>query len=112
MREVVRAGQAALARAHALTAVQHEDDLLIALVLIFPRDELSKARRRLPVDLPRAIALPVFAQLVKLQSLAAAAALEHADLREPVVAREQCVLGDLGEVRIHPRSRRRAASEA
>src|SRR5262249_22297549 len=93
MREIARTRQAALAGAHALTAVEHEDDMLIALVLVLPRDQLSETRCRLPVDLPRAIALPVLAQLVKLQPLTAAAALQHADLRKAVVACEQRVLG-------------------
>ena len=90
-----------LARAHSLPAIEQEDDALVALVLVFARDQLAGARRRLPVDLPGRVANAVIAQLQEVESLAAPPPLQHADLREPMIGGEQRVLRDLGEVRVH-----------
>ena len=64
--------------------------------------EIRRRRRavRLPVDLAQRVALAVVAQLVELEALAAAALLQHADLREPVVGREERVVGERGEIGI------------
>ncbi|MCY1186377.1 hypothetical protein D9M73_272440 [compost metagenome] len=46
--------------AHASTAIEHEDDLLITLVLVLPGNRCALARGGLPVDLAKAVAFAKF----------------------------------------------------
>src|SRR5512135_26618 len=94
--------QLAVLGAHAAAAIEQQHDGLVALFLVLARYELHPACGRLPVDLALYVALAVLAQLVELEALAAALALQHADARQAVVGREQRVPGDRGEVRIDP----------
>ncbi len=43
--------------AHTPTAVEHQHDLLVALVLIFTGNRHACPRRGFPVDLPQGVAL-------------------------------------------------------
>ena len=47
--------------AHAAATVEHENDPLVSLLLVFARDQLMAARSRLPIDLPQQVALAKFA---------------------------------------------------
>src|SRR5665213_2009267 len=91
-----------LATLHARTAIEEEDDLLVAFILVFPRDELAVARARFPVDLAGRIALPILAQLLEFHALAAPGALQKPNLFEASVEHQQRVVRNAGEVRVDP----------
>ena len=91
--------------AHALSAIEHQHDLLVALVLVLPGDEPSGPCRGAPVDLAWRVVLPVVAELVELQSLTAPASLQDADLREAIVGGEPRVMHDSSEVRVDANAR-------
>jgi hypothetical protein len=99
---MVEVRQIAVAGAHAGTAVEQEDDLLVALVGVLARDQAADARAGFPVDLPRRVVLAVVAQLLELHSLTAPPPLQDADLRQAVVGRQQRVVGDAREIREDP----------
>ncbi|MNQ86508.1 hypothetical protein D3C85_1017040 [compost metagenome] len=99
---VVEVRQFAVLAAHAPAAVEQEDDLLVALVLVLAGDRRALAGGGLPVDLAQAVAVAEFAQLVKLQAQTAAWPLAHAELAEPVVDRHQLRAIQAGEVRVDP----------
>ncbi|MCY1420746.1 hypothetical protein D9M71_363790 [compost metagenome] len=73
---------------HVPAAVEHENDLLIAFVLIFPGNRRALACGGFPVDLAQAVALAKFAQLMELQAQAPPLFLADAKLAEPVVHRQ------------------------
>src|SRR5690606_9685733 len=97
---VVEVRQVAVLAAHASAAIEQENDLLVAFVLIFAGDRGALARRRLPVDLPQGVAVAEVAQLVEFQTEAATRALAHAELAEPVVHRHQLCAVQTGEIRV------------
>ncbi len=99
---MVEVRQLAILAAHAAPAVEHEDDLLVAFVLVLPDDGRALAGRGLPVDLPQAVAFAKLPQLVELQAQAAALPLAHTELAEPVVHRQQLRAVEPGEVRVDP----------
>ena len=68
-------GEKDAARVHLPPAVQQEDDLLVALLLVLARHRPAQPRGGLPVDLAQRVALAVLAQLVELEPFAAAPAL-------------------------------------
>ncbi|MNK83129.1 hypothetical protein D3C87_1029280 [compost metagenome] len=82
---VIEVRKLVILTAHAATAVEHEDDLLVALVLILPGYRCALPSSGLPVDLAQAVALAKFAQLMKLQPQATALSLAHAELAQPVI---------------------------
>src|SRR5258706_2098981 len=98
VQDLVEVRKSGVARHHPPPAVDEEHDLLVALVLVLARDEPAAPRRRLPVDLAHRVALAIFAKLVELQARAAPATAQHADVRQPVLDREERVVGHLGEV--------------
>src|SRR5262244_1155867 len=102
---MIEVGIFAVLRAHAPAAIDHKHHLLVALILIITGNQPRKALARLPIDLALRIALLVFAQLVEVQSLAAAPALQHAHLREAIIGREQSVAGERSEIRIDTQHR-------
>src|SRR5262245_38735101 len=108
VQHVVEVRELVVLGAHPPAAVDQEHDLLIALVLVLARDQPAHARRRLPVDAPLTVALAVLAELVKVEPLAAAPTLEHAELREAVVGGEKRELRERGEVGIDARRGRLA----
>ncbi|MNP37236.1 hypothetical protein D3C76_1306730 [compost metagenome] len=69
-------------------AVEHEDDLLVALVLILPGNRRALAGGGFPVDLAQAVALAKLAQLMEFQAQAPSLFTTDAKLAEPVVHRE------------------------
>ena len=85
---VIEVRQFIVLTAHASATVEHEDDLLVAFVLIFAGNRCALAGGGFPVDLTQTVALTKFTQLVKLQPLAATLPLAHAELAEPVVYRQ------------------------
>ena len=91
-------GEFAILAAHASAAIEHEDDLLVALVLVLAGNGRALAGGGFPVDLAQAVAFAEFAQLMKLQAQAATLALAHAELAEPVVDRQQLAAVEAGEV--------------
>jgi hypothetical protein len=111
VQHVIEMRQRIVVRAEPAAAIDQEHDVLVALVLVLARDQLPRARSRFPVDLALRVAFAVFAQLVELESFTAARTLQHADLREPLVSREQCVLRKRREVGIDAYRRRRAEPE-
>jgi hypothetical protein len=74
--------------------------MLVALVLVLARDRALHPRGRLPVDLAQAVTRPVLAQLVELQTLAAAAATANPECPDPVLGRQQLVAHRGSEVRV------------
>lgn len=97
---MVEVRQVAVLAAHAAAAVEQEEDLLVAFVLVFAGDRRAFASGGLPVDLAQGVAVAEFAQLVELQAEAAALAAAYADLVEPVVDRHQFGAVEAGEVRV------------
>lgn len=88
--------------AHPASAIEHEDDLLVALILVLTGDGRTLAGGGLPIDLAQAVAFTEFAQLIELQAQAAALALAHSQLAEPVVDRQQLPAIQSSEVRVNP----------
>ena len=99
---MVEVRQLTVMAAHASAAVEHEQDLLIALVLIFPRNGRAVPGRGFPVDLTQAVAFTKFAQLVKLQAQSPTRLLANADLPKPVFDAQQLPVLQPGEIRVHP----------
>src|SRR3546814_12077168 len=64
-------------------------DLLVLLVLVLARDQLARARGRLPVDLAQAVADAVLAHLVDIGALAAAALDVRTDHARGLFCRQQ-----------------------
>ena len=71
--------------AHASTAIKHEHNLLVALILVLPGDGCTLACGGLPVDLAKAVALAKFTQLVKFQPQSTPLVLAYSQLAEPVI---------------------------
>ena len=82
---VVKMGQFIILAAHVLAAIEHEHDLLVALILVFPGNGRSLAGGGFPVDLTQAVAFTKLAQLVKLQAQSSPLMLAHAQLAQPVI---------------------------
>ncbi|MNY29543.1 hypothetical protein D3C86_1635920 [compost metagenome] len=82
---MVEMGQFVVLAAHAPTAVEQHKDLLVAFFLVFTGNRHAVPGRGFPVDLTQAVAFAKLAQLMKLQALATAWLLAHAQLHEPVV---------------------------
>ena len=64
---MVEVRQVAVLAAHAAAAVEQEEDLLVAFVLVFAGDRRAFASGGLPVDLAQGVAVAEFAQLVELR---------------------------------------------
>ncbi|MNQ94021.1 hypothetical protein D3C85_1095150 [compost metagenome] len=79
-------------------AVEHEDDLLIAFILILPGNRGTLAGGGFPVDLAQAVAFTKFAQLMEFQAQAPSLFLAYAKLAEPVVHRQQLPSIQTGEI--------------
>ncbi|MCY1536062.1 hypothetical protein D9M68_714990 [compost metagenome] len=97
---MVEVREVAILAAHAAAAVEKEDDLLIALVLVFAGDRRALASCGLPVDLAQRVAVAEFPQLVEFQAQATTRPLTHTELAEPVVHRLQLGAVEAGEVRV------------
>ena len=82
---VVEMGQFIILAAHALAAIEHEHDLLVAFVLVFPGNGRSLAGGGFPVDLTQAVTFTKLAQLVKFQAQPSPLMLAHAQLAQPVI---------------------------
>ena len=65
---VIKMGKFVILAAHVLAAIEHEHDLLVAFVLVFPGNGRSLAGGGFPVDLAQAVTFTKLPQLMKLQA--------------------------------------------
>ena len=98
---VVEVGESAVAGVHAPAAVEEKDDLLIALVLVFPRNGSSVFGRRLPIDLLDRVSFAVVAKLMEFHALTAAAAFADSHHAHAVCGGEQPVAHGRTKIGIH-----------
>ena len=97
---MVEAGELAHRHAQAPAAIQHDQYLLILLILIFTADQTAAAGSGFPVDLTQAVAGVILAELVELHAFATAG-LEPAAGKQEGVVGIQLRLADAGKIRVH-----------
>ncbi|MNC57503.1 hypothetical protein D3C75_1071690 [compost metagenome] len=97
---MVKMRQFSVLTAHVPAAVEHEDNLLITLVLILPGNRRALAGGGFPVDLAQAVAFTEFPELMELQAQAATLFLAHTELAEPVIHSQQLTAIKAGKVGI------------
>src|SRR5690554_41340 len=98
---VVKMREIPVLGAHAPAAIEHKDDLLVALIFVF-------ARGGFPVDLPAEIALAIIAKMRKFHAAAAPAKLSNAEIADPIGRGEQHEAADGLEIWQHPKRLSRA----
>lgn len=70
---MVEVRETAFAGQHAPATVEHQQQLLVLLVLVLARDQLARTRGGLPVQLAQAVADAVLAHLVEVGAFTTAA---------------------------------------
>jgi hypothetical protein len=99
IQRLIEMGITLLGAAHATPAIQHENHLLIALILVFFGDKPTVPGSGLPVDLPQAVTGTVFPQLMKVTPLTTALASVDSHPTQSMVGRQQCITGDFTKIR-------------
>ena len=101
IKAMVELGKVHINRPHSPTAIQEEDERLVALLAIFAGDEQMPARSGLPVDLRKHIAILIIAELMKLAALARHVLAHDSHLACAITHREQRVAHDGFVIGIH-----------
>jgi hypothetical protein len=84
--------------AHEASAVEHDNDILIAFDLEFAGDELSLAGSGFPVDLSDFVTVTIFAEAFEFSSLAWRAYKTDADFGKSILAGHEFAFVDSADV--------------
>src|SRR6185295_13704725 len=76
-------------RGHPPPAIDQQEQLLTALLLILTHDRTAALRERFPIDRAHVVSVHVLAQRLELRLAAAAAQLAHAEIAPTLARRER-----------------------
>ena len=102
VQRVIEMAEIVILGAHPPAAIQQEQHGLIALILIVASNRFPHPGRRLPIDLPQAVANPVFTQLQESLTIAAPPSSVNTEQRLAPFRRQPNVSGNSGEIGINP----------